>query len=331
MAKASVLVSSSALIILVLAVLHTENPAADTEREPKIFQHPVPAGTDVPKPVVLPPAPALQELATGGLEPARQKEPEAPESMPPAQPPTAFPDPAPPSVTTERAPEPLPDPKQEADAAPAIRARPAVEPVPEMPAIGPEAAATSSPASAAKPETIVDRAAVAEGRVLLRLIAEGKGPDIAIGWPSASGDRDQLYLRLTRCYGMTSAVMDGEGRLFVRDGPSGQAWAPNRDRYSDFLRVPDGHVPKAERREESAIKAHHGVRGRLVRIFPRIVDAGIVGALLQVSGRPAHSGVPIRARYLADGQGLKVIDILVGGHAIEQSIRVPVFRRLCNA
>jgi hypothetical protein len=178
--------------------------------------------------------------------------------------------------------------------------------------------------------SLVDRAAIAEGRIVLRLIAQGKGPDIRIAWPGQRNRRDSLYRLLAKCYGMRTAILDRSGNLYIKGGVPGRAWDLDRDRYSSFLRAPSGRLPSEERRILSAIENYHDVRGNPVRVFPRIVDAGIVGSLFRAANRNAATDPDIRARYNFDHQGLQLIEQTVDGRPLHGRTLVPVLHRGCR-
>lgn len=179
-------------------------------------------------------------------------------------------------------------------------------------------------------EITVDRQAVQEGRILLVMMAEGKGPDIEIAWPDNGDSRERLYRLLSTCYGMKSAVLQQNGALFAAGGEPGKPWEINRDYYSSFLREPRGRFPAAERRTIGKIEAYHGVRGTAVRILPRVVDAGIVGALFNLAGSGTRNDAAITAHYDFDEEGLVVSGISAGGRSIGGVLRVPGIVRSCQ-
>lgn len=196
----------------------------------------------------------------------------------------------------------------------------------------PGSSVKSEPAKQPAKKPIVERAAVAaQGRVLLRLLEHGQGPAIELAWPWNGPARARLYRRFRDCFGMQVALSLGPGRelggqLFIAKGPAGAAWRPNRDRYSGFARQPSGRLAPAERDDLAAIAQHHGLRHDLtaaaaaMRIFPRAVDARLLGGLdRQLAGGYGKAG-SIRARYHLDGRRILVRDIQVDGRAIPGTV-----------
>ena len=233
----------------------------------------------------------------------------------PAAPPAAAPVPK-----AETPPPPEPAPK--ADSPPRPKAEPprptpvAVEPIP-APRI--ETAARPAPKPEPKPEVRrADRADMAAGRPLLRILEHGKGPTIEIAWPEGSAARRTLYAGLTRCYGMRVALFDDGGGLFVADGLPGARWEINLDRYSGFVRQPSGALAREEQRAAGRIRRHHGGLGaaREVRIFPRRVDSLLLGGLSGLLGDAYRSAGIIRAAYRGGGRDLTVGNITVDGKTV---------------
>jgi hypothetical protein len=197
--------------------------------------------------------------------------------------------------TTTKAPEPVPEP--------------AVQPIPP-------AAQKPEPMPAALPVT---RETIIEGRTMLRLLEHGEGPHIEIAWPESATARRDLYDRLTRCLGMRTALIDTSQRLYVDDGPAGQAWRLDTDRYSGFMRQPDGALVAGEQAVIDRIRARHGGHLREpVRLFPRRTDAVLLGGLRQAIG--GESGQSVRARYRLEGDRVIVDTITADGRAVSGRI-----------
>jgi len=163
---------------------------------------------------------------------------------------------------------------------------------------------------------------VREGRTLLRLLEHGRGPGIEIAWPAGRAGRQQLFHRFAACFGMRLALVDADGKLFAEGGVRGQSWAPNLDRYSDFVRRPAGRLTASERRRAGAIAVHHGRRGALVRVFPRRVDALLLAGLSQLVGPGYRAARTIRARYRQVAGRLSVEDVSVDGRAVAGRIEL---------
>ncbi len=179
-----------------------------------------------------------------------------------------------------------------------------------------------------KPEDIeedIDRAttkpdakAVTAGRTLLRLLEHGSGPSVEIAWPAATGQRKRLYRRFRRCFGMRVAVLTEDERLFAGNGKTGVPWHLNLDAFSGFMRQHDGG---ASPREVAAIRRIRGLhklqaRGAPVRIFPRRVDAVLLGGLRQAIGANYDGQKTIRAQYALRRGGVFVENIQVDGRKV---------------
>ncbi len=303
----SVLVSLSMLALLAVVCLKADPLPWEAVLQTETAKPALPA--EQREVVVLPPPPAPRSsVQAQPLEaPAVPADEESSESEPVPEAPSPKP---PPAVRTA--------PTQEARASTLPATQRPGSPAPQTPASPP-------------PEITVNRQAVREGRVLLVMMAEGKGPNIEIAWPDDGARRDRLYRLLARCYGMKSAVLQRDSTLFLAEGKPGKPWQINRDYYSSFLREPQGRVPSAERKEIAKIEAYHGVRGTAVRVLPRVVDAGIVGALFNLAGSDTRGNAAITASYDFDEKGLMVSEISADGRPLGGVLRVPRIVGGCRA
>ncbi|MCZ6495430.1 MAG: hypothetical protein O6924_04550 [Alphaproteobacteria bacterium] len=192
----------------------------------------------------------------------------------------------------------------------------------------PKAALKSKPPLLAQADTVVPtRATRREGRTLLRLLEYGRGPTIEIAWPENQRTRDRLYRKFRECFGMRNAVMTPDGRLYGETGPRGVPWDINLDRYSGFVRHPAGRTIAAERARARDISARHGIHGRLVRVFPRNVDAVILGGLNQVIGGTYRGAKTITATYRKRRGRLVLGAIKVNGRPREGVVDISVVKR----
>ena len=228
--------------------------------------------------------------------------------------------------------EPLrPAPRVEARAEPRAPAAP-VKVVPR-PAPKPMAVAPTAPAEDRSNETVQvsfhgETPVLQEGRALLRILEHGQGPTVEIHWPDNRGRRENLYRTLSACYGMKTVLMDGGGNLYVRESGRGQAWRPNMDRYSGFVRQPRGYLATEEQREATAIARAHGLGGQMkaVRLFPRSVDAALLGGLRSLIGNGYGGARQIDADYRDSPSGLFVENIRVDGSRVSGRIAFPRVR-----
>ncbi len=187
-----------------------------------------------------------------------------------------------------------------------------------------KAAAKTSPKQAPKSaplaETVFVPAAgeVSTGRALLRTLEHGQGPVIEIAWPDDRSQHGRLFQYMTACLGMRVALMDGQSHLFIAEGTSGSVWDINMDRYSGFLRQPAGWLSPSEKNAEHAIRKHHDLKSEAtgVRIFPRRVDAALLGGLRKYIGEGYGQAKSIRARYQFAGNAVIVDGLIVDGHPV---------------
>ena len=149
---------------------------------------------------------------------------------------------------------------------------------------------------------------VRKGRKLLKLLEHGKGPTIEITWPRNEAERARLFGYLSACYGMQTALLDGNGQLYVEGGRRGRRWEINLDRFSGFVRRPDGIIAPAERRAAEKVRRYHGLipAAHVVRIFPRVVDAALLGGLKRLMGDAYAGARTIRGHYRITQGGLVV-------------------------
>lgn len=306
-----------------------EQPQPETPAVEKTVTAPYPPQTAV----VLPPPPAAEspEMPTPAVPPIASPSSTEPAPLPIQRPalkprpvtPTAKsvevtpleprPQPAPPTASP-----PEPSPKQDQQSAPAPEPAP-----PEQVASLPDA--TQSPDS--KPQSTpvtVTRKTVKEGRALLKMLEIGKGPVIEIAWPSKSADRSRLYHLLTTCHGMQTAMLVNNSRLYAVDTAPGQTWNVNRDAVSGFIRKPAGVLTEAERSIIRRIKSRHDIRtADTVRLFPRSIDAVMLGGLGQIVGPGYLKYKTIRARYQLSGDRITVVDVRVDGAERAGRIALP--------
>ena len=162
---------------------------------------------------------------------------------------------------------------------------------------------------------IPDAATVADGRVLLRVLEQGAGPTIEIAWPEGTDARSRLYERLRNCFGMEVAMMDSHGQLFGLNDPISSPWRIDRDRYSSFVRDAGATATAGERDLASAIRRRHGglSSARIVRVFPRNMDAVLLGGIRKLSGQEYESARMIHAGYELSAGELLVSNVSVDG------------------
>jgi len=160
---------------------------------------------------------------------------------------------------------------------------------------------------------------IEKGRLLLRVLEHGKGPNIEIAWPQSVSERTQLYKTLVSCHGMKIALMNKEGELFINKGTSGQSWFPNMDIFSGYMRQAIGRPVKAEEDATDVIRQRHNLQqvGSLVRIFPRKIDAYLLAGLEGLAGNTRYSqATRITAAYKFSENSISIDSIRFDGRDI---------------
>ena len=225
-------------------------------------------------------------------------EPLRPSSTPDTRPAETLPEPLQPRATDEVSPQPRSEPNVDRT----------VEPGPGR-----------EPTDRLDSATLPDKSLIAEGRVLLRILEHGSGPTVEITWPVGRDERRRLYRRFEACFGMQFVLMDADGRLFAMRGEPGQPWDPNLDRYSGFVRQTNGPLTTDEHRYVQDLRTfHHGLAGAYpVRIFPRRVDALLLGGLRHLVGGGYEHATSIPATYRVDGGRVLVEAIESDGRPVQ--------------
>ena len=299
-----------------------EAPQAPPEEEIEITEapEPQPAIEVTPLRPRAPEAPpettVIQPLQRAGPVPEDPQEPVA-ETQPiqPLRPPE------PEEVTAEEPDLPEPEPAVEVTPIQPRKiepVRPRVRPEPPTPSFEPpkvDVDPVPEPPRTVRVSVRSSSAQATEGRTLLRLLEHGSGPDIEIAWPRSPRERYRLQQQLSSCFGMRTALMNARGDLFVAEGARGQKWNPNLDRFSGFVRSPNGYLSPRERDEAERIRQYHrlGRAERVIRLFPRHVDSVLLGGLRQVLGDSYDQARTIRAAYRLDGTTLTIEDIRADG------------------
>lgn len=308
-------------LALFLIVMSQKPNASETQDKPPP-EAPVVEKTETPPPqtetaVVLPPPPAAKLPATPAT--TARPTPVEVEAAPPAPAPVERPPLKPrrvetPAETAEitplkprRRPPPI-------EAPPRITQESLPDPAPvEPPEETPPAQVASLPETKTAPVPVT-RKTVKDGRALLKMLETGKGPVIEIAWPRDAADRARLYRVLTGCHGMQTAMLAGKSNIYTVDGAPGARWNVNRDAVSGFIRRPAGELTGAEKSAIERIKTRHGILyATPVRLFPRGVDAVMLGGLGQIVGPGYLKYKTIRARYRLNGNRITVADIRVDG------------------
>ena len=280
------------------------------------------------------------------IQPTPSKtKPHKPESEPiKVQEPQSKPAPIPAALVLPAPPKPIapqPTAPKKIEAKPKPKPKPKKTVVKETPKPVQEAKVAAKPKHKPKPATptkpkipapfVPAAADVVEGRTLLRTLEHGKGPLIEIAWPNDRSQHGRLLKHMTACLGMRVAVMDNNSLLYVADGETGKPWDINLDRYSGFLRQPAGWLSPSERKAETTIRKHHKMKSGTsgVRIFPRKVDAILLGGLRKYIGDQYSKAKSIRARYRLSDNAVIVESLSVDGKSVAGRIGLKVQTSRC--
>lgn len=327
---ASSAVSAGLVLILIFAYQQNSDGRETPENDPATIKPPVSEKADTPAslPIVLPPPPSAPASAALKPRAVRDQTAAAPSHPPlkPLTPRATLAAPPPPDV------KPLAPRRKVAALKPMpVQARAVVSPAKPVEArkqtSPPAPSALEAPAS----ETLAPSVDIqTEGRVLLRLLESGNGPRIKIAWPASASAREALYRRLTQCHGMRTAILSKDKKIFLNEGPAGIANSMNLDRSSGFVRHPDGALPTGERSVAKDIRSRHRLSGgTTIRVFPRAVDAALLGGLSSEIGSGYLKRGEITARYrIVDGR-VSIGDVTADGQRFRTEIFLPPLSSGC--
>jgi hypothetical protein len=336
-----------------LPPLSTPEPAPVTLAQPAIAMPALPAlAMPEPAPIsMLKPAPPEPPLPP---EPLRPEEREAIEPLRPEEPKprivakSAAIEPLRPTPATVEEPKPripespprpraadvkplVPEPlaPRKVVTPPAPRSEPPkqVAKVPERPSIP-----RKPPRPGDQPTVAMSSKAVDEGRALLRIFERGSGPSIEIRWPADARQRARLFEAFVHCFGMRVGVVDRGGRLYLDEGKRGAPSELNTDRYSGFVRQPEGDIPDEEQNEVTRVRAYHSnvAYTSVARVFPRRVDAFLIGGLREAVGEGYLRTKAIRAAYRLEGERVIVEAIVADGRQIAGAIDLSAASSGCS-
>jgi hypothetical protein len=130
---------------------------------------------------------------------------------------------------------------------------------------------------------------------------------------------------------MRVALMTADGVLYGLEGAPGERLDLDLDYYSGFVRSPEGRLTSEERRQIDAVHAAHRqvVGASAVRIFPRRVDAILLGGLQALIGEGYQNAATIHAAYRLRGSSVAVTEIVADGRAFPGEIDLSRARQPC--
>jgi len=124
--------------------------------------------------------------------------------------------------------------------------------------------------------------AIEKGRASLRLLEHGKEEMVNLVWPENPDEMERLYTILKSRLGMQTVLIDRNFRIYSVTDKPGHGSAIDRDRFSTIIRSPEGQLPRSEAlTKQRLFTRHHAAKDplTLVRIFPRMSDALLLGAI----------------------------------------------------
>jgi len=200
---------------------------------------------------------------------------------------------------------------------------PAAKPEKEKPRVEKPSPKLTEPTQVSVKIETAKEDAVKEGRVLLKLLETGKGPDVEIAWPEHSDQKRKLFEAFETCLGLQTGLMTKLGTIYVAGGRRGHPKKINPDRTSLFLRQSTGALPSKEIKQHAAIRVYHSLSGgEPVRLFARVVDAALLGGLFQLVPAKVKSGVRVRGQYGLKAGAITIERISVNG--VKQTGKVEI-------
>ena len=170
-----------------------------------------------------------------------------------------------------------------------------------------------------------------KGRVLLKKLEYGKGPQVEVSWPKELAQKQELYSVFTKCFGMKTAGLNSSNQLFVKSSGGNRALTLNMDTTSGFIREIHGDISRGERDEIIQIEQKHPYQTfeSFVRIFPRHVDASLLQGLHLVLGDVFSKAKQINASYRLNGYDVEVSQISADTQIFPGSFHLRKHARKC--
>ena len=170
-----------------------------------------------------------------------------------------------------------------------------------------------------------------KGRVLLKKLEHGKGPQIEVSWPNKLSQKQKLYFTLTKCFGMKTAGLNSSNQLFQKKDAPNKPLKLNVDTSSGFIREVNGRISQAEINEAVLIKQKHSnqIFKSFVRIFPRQVDASLLQGLHSVLGSDFSKAKQIKASYRLNEKDVEIFDISTGTKTFSEFFQLRKSSRQC--
>jgi len=163
----------------------------------------------------------------------------------------------------------------------------------------------------------VDRPA---GETILRRLEAGDGAGITLAWPASPSDRRRVTAFLTRCAGLSVALM-AEGRLWRLRDPAGRPWTPDPSAVSPVMRRADGLATPGASVLAARLRAYHRVSGgALVALVARRFDARLLGGLARLAWARGRMPDEVQATYHLDRGQVLLTDVRMAGVGVPGSV-----------
>ena len=159
----------------------------------------------------------------------------------------------------------------------------------------------------------------------MRMLEHDKGPEVSLDWPDERSKQILIFNKLKRCFGMRVALMTTDGKLFRLKENAGNQWRINLDRFSGFVRHPEGSTIKREEQIIRRIRSHHKISNPIqhVRIFPRSVDSALLSRIKNLIGPGYMKAKSVTARYQFSSGVISVTEIKVDGREFPGRFLLP--------
>lgn len=147
------------------------------------------------------------------------------------------------------------------------------------------------------------------GAALLRLAEIDATTEIEIAWPESEAETNALFHAFHRCLGMRLANFEAGRGLQIEGGGDPEL-------YSGLVRFSRGRLGVEERRMLRRSELHGG---QPARVYPRPLDARLLGGLTEIFGVSRLSG-PLTGRYRLQGGKLLVTQLVLDGTAARRPL-----------
>jgi len=137
------------------------------------------------------------------------------------------------------------------------------------------------------------------GLALLKKADQQNSPDIQIALPQNPGHQIKVIQVLRQCLGVRLGKIGASGKILARE--------QNKSLFSPYIRLVEGRLTQ---QEQNIVNQWRQLPGSIVRFYPELADAGVLGGLYQlVNGEIENT--KITGEYSLENGGLKLINITI--------------------